>query len=96
MINIAELIIEIEGKKLTKEDYKKHQSNASAGIDNIVCGLKSIGHMMFWAASNDNYDGEQVNADMQNIGILIEANEKLLERMLEVEANATFNLNRDK
>lgn len=96
MINIADLIIDTDGKKLTTPEYQKVANDAAAGIDYVLCGMKPIGSLMFWAAGNTDYDGEMGKADMQNLGMLIEANAKFLERMLEVESNALFNLKEGK
>lgn len=96
MINIADLIIDTDGKKLTTSEYKKIANNAAAGIDYVLCGMKSIGSLMFWAAGNSDYDGQIVKVDMQNLGMLIEANAKFLERMLEVESSALYNLKEGK
>lgn len=96
MINIADLIINPDNMKLTNPEYKKIANDAAAGIDYVLCGMKSIGSIMFWAAGNSDYDGQMVKADMQNLGMLIEANAKFLERMLEVESSASFNLKEGK
>jgi len=96
MINIADLIIDADKKKLKKPEYQKIANDAAAGIDYVLCGMKSIGSIMFWAAGNSDYDGQMVKADMQNLGMLIEANAKFLERMLEVESSALFNLKEGK
>lgn len=94
MPNIADLIIDIDGKKLSKEEYKVNSDNAACGIDHIVCGMKAVANLMFWAAANKEYD--DVKSDMQNISLLLTANISLLEKMLEVESCASFNLSQGK
>ncbi|MBU9819952.1 hypothetical protein J1782_08630 [Rahnella sp. BCC 1045] len=94
MPNIADLMIDIDGKKLSNDEYQAHANNASNGIDYIVCGMKSVANLMFWAAANENYADEKT--DMQNIGFLISANMSFLEKMLEIESCANFNLDKAK
>ena len=94
MPNLADLMISVDGKKLSEEEYKTHESNAGMGIDYIVTGIRSVANLMFWAASNDNY--ADAKSDMQNVGLLISANMEILEKMIEIESCASFNINKDK
>lgn len=94
MPNLADLMISVDGKKLSKGEYKAHESNAGMGIEYIVTGIRSVANLMFWDASNDQY--ADAKSDMQNVGLLISANMEILEKMIEIEACASFNLCRGK
>ncbi len=94
MPNIADLMIDIDGKKLCKTEYQTHANNAATGIEYVVCGMKSVANLMFWAAANEQYADEK--SDMQNISFLISANMSFLEKMLEIESCANFNLDKGK
>ena len=94
MPNLADLMISVDGKKLSKDEYKAHESNAGMGIDYIVNGIRSVANLMFCAASNDHY--ADAKSDMQNVGLLISANMEILEKMIEIESCASFNINKDK
>lgn len=94
MPNLAELLISIDGRNLSEDEYKAHENNAGMGIEYIVSGMRSISNLMFWAASNDQY--ADAKSDMQNVGLLISANMEILEKMIEIESCAMFKLCKDK
>jgi hypothetical protein len=44
---------------------------ASEVEDSLLNGVSAIGNLMFWAAENDEYDGEQAKRDMFDIGCFL-------------------------
>lgn len=39
--------------------------------DSILEGISAVGSIMFWAAENENYEGEQAKADMFKLGEML-------------------------
>lgn len=88
MSNLEELLINNNSRRFTKQQREKNAQTASNHVDFIVHGMKSISSVMFWAASNKNYSGENSKSDMENIALLIDVNMQLLEKLLEIESNS--------
>lgn len=92
MINISDLIIDNCGETLSHEETIQNRNNAGAAAATIIDGLKSMGNLMFHAGFSEWHSTDSLQENMKNIGAFIEMNMTFLERIQEVESNATCQL----
>lgn len=64
-MNIDELIINPDLKKLSEKELGTLRANLDLCIDSLITGMKIFGDFMFWADNNENYqDGKNHISDV--------------------------------
>ncbi|WP_406916758.1 ubiquinol-cytochrome C reductase [Klebsiella oxytoca] len=72
------------------DDLKGIENRADAAVSNLMLGVSSIGSLMFWAASSDNYTEGTARDDMYNIGAMLGTIGEVTRALSDTSANAAF------
>lgn len=78
------------GHDTNQDELKAIQNRAEGAASDLLLGVSSIGSLMFWAASNDNYAEGTAKDDMYNIGAMLGTIGEVTRALSDTAASAAF------
>lgn len=79
----------------TKEELNDIANNASDALEGILCGLESVGNVMYWASDNVNYSEKMGANAMRDIGEMLMAVAPIARALRDNAANAEEQIRRE-